>query len=274
MAELIVDTHTHVVSSDLDRYPINPGVADEQGWHRDHPIDTEGLLELGAAHGVSSIALVQAISCHGFDNRYVLDSARANPGRTIAVVAADPTKSAMADALRNDVAAGAQGVRVFSVGGTTASLDDPGVRAVAAAAGDLGIPVVLLAIANQLPSVGPLVSAFPSVRFVLDHCGFVDLSQAFAQAEPLFALADVANLALKVSSITLQSTDQPAQLWTQLVARFGAERLMWGSDFPHTHEPGYGGLVELARSSTAHLSPADRTAILAATAKGLWPQRV
>lgn len=274
MAEAIVDTHTHVVSADVERYPIAPGVAEEQSWHRDHPVDTETLLALGAANGVSSIALVQAISCHGFDNRYVLDSARRHPGRTIAVVAADPTRPDMADRLRHDAAAGAQGVRVFSVGGSTASLDDPGVRAVAAVAGDLGIPVVLLAIAPQLGSVAPLARAFPSVRFVLDHCGFADLSDSFAHAAPLFALAEVANLALKVSSITLRSTDQPGALWAQLVARFGATRLMWGSDFPHTHAPDYAGLVALARSSTARLAPGERAAVLGLTAKDLWPALV
>lgn len=274
MAEPMIDTHTHVVSADVERYPITPGVSEEQGWHRDHPVDTETLLDRAAAVGVSSIALVQAISCHGFDNRYVLDSARAHPGRTIAVVAANPARPDMRTALERDVTAGAQGVRVFSVGGTTASLDDPGVRAVAAAAGDLGIPVVLLAIAPQLPSVAPLVRAFPSVRFVLDHCGFADLSESFAHAEPLFALADEANLALKVSSITLQSTEQPAALWTQLVARFGSARLMWGSDYPHTNVPDYAGLVALARTSTAHLRAPDRTAVLSGSARSFWPSLV
>jgi L-fuconolactonase len=271
----VIDAHTHVVSRDLDRYPIEPGVPDEQGWHRDHPVDTEELLALGDACGVVGTALVQAISCHGFDNRYVLDSARSHPGRTIAVGAVRPDAPDAVGRVRRDVLEhGMHGLRVFSVGGTTAPIDHPSVREVVAVACDLGIPVVLLGLANQLPSVAPLVAAFPAARFVLDHCGFADLGggEAFPFAGPLFDLAEHENLYCKVSSITLCSTQEPEALWPVLVGRFGAERLLWGTDFPHTHHLDYPGLVALGRRTTSALSPADRATVLAGTAGTLWPQ--
>ncbi len=46
---------------------------------------------------------------------------------------------------------------------------------------------------------------------------------------------------------------------------------MWGSDHPHTDGPGYGPLVDLARASTGALAAADRDAVLAGTARRLWP---
>jgi len=271
----VIDSHTHVVSADHVRYPVTPGVGEEQSWHRDHPVDAEGLLALAEAAGVSGLAFVQALSCHGYDNRYVLDSARAHPGRSVAIGAARPDDPHAVAALRRDVIdGGARGVRVFAVGGATGPLDHPEVRAITATAGDLGIPVVLLTNAAQLPSVRNLVTAFPAVSFVLDHCGFADLGgdTSFDRAGELFALSESRNLHLKVSSMTLRSTEHPAVLWSTLVARFGSERLMWGSDYPHTHEPSYAALVELALETSAGLSERARADVLAGTARRLWPE--
>ena len=271
----VIDSHTHVLSADHVRYPIVPAIGDEQSWHREHPVDVEGLLSDADASGVRALALVQALSCHGYDNRYVLDSARAHPGRTVAIGAVRPGDPDAIASLRRDVVeGGARGVRVFSVGGATAPLDHPDVRAITATAGVLGIPVVLLITVAQLPSVLDLVSAFPAVTFVLDHCGFADLGgdALFDRAAALFALSDSDNLHLKVSSMTLRSTEHPEVLWSTLVARFGSERLMWGSDYPHTHEPSYAALVDLARETTAGLSERARADVLAGTARRLWPE--
>jgi predicted TIM-barrel fold metal-dependent hydrolase len=205
----------------------------------------------------------------------VLDSARANPSRTVAVGSVQAGDPDAVDTLRRHVRDdGMRGVRLFAVGGMTAPLDDPSVEMIVAAAADLGIPVVLLVIGSQLPAVRALADAYPSVPFVLDHCGFVDLSggPSFPNANELFTFADAPNLHLKVSSICLQATDEPEALWRVLVDRFGSARLMWGSDYPHTNQPGYGELVELARHTTAGLPEHARRDVLAATAMRLWPE--
>ena len=275
MAVEVIDTHTHVVSADHVRYPVNPGVGEEQSWHREHPVDAEALVALADVAGVRALALVQAISCHGYDNRYVLHSARAHPGRTVAIGAVRSDDGQAVAALRRDVMEhGARGVRLFAVGGSTAPLDHPDARAVAAAAADLQIPVVLLTVAAQLPSVRALVRAFPTVPFVLDHCGFADLGgdASFTRAAELFVLAESSNLNLKVSSMTLRATAHPEDLWSTLVSRFGSERLMWGSDYPHTNAPSYAALVALALETTSGLPENARAAVLAGTARRLWPE--
>jgi L-fuconolactonase len=271
----VVDAHTHVVSHDVERYPITPGVPDEQDWHRTHAVDTGELLALAHECGVSGSVLVQAISAHGFDNRYVLDSAQAHPARTVAVGSVQPGAPDAVERLRRDVLEhGMHGVRVFSIDGPGAPIDTPGVRAVVAAACELDVPVLLLGIEHQIPSVATLAAAFPAARLVLDHCGFADLGggPAFPHAVPLLALAPYENLRLKVSSINLLATPHPESLWSLLVERFGARRLLWGTDYPHTNQRDYASLVALGRRSAASLAAADRSLVLAGTALALWPQ--
>ena len=144
---------------------------------------------------------------------------------------------------------------------------------VVGAAADCDIAVVVLAIARQMPTVPSLVAAFPHMTFVLDHCGFVDLGggESFPRADALFALVPFDNVVLKVSSITLQSTEHPHALWQRLVTTFGAHRLLWGTDHPHTHHVAYDGLVDLARRTTTGLSDADRAQVVAGTARRVWP---
>jgi predicted TIM-barrel fold metal-dependent hydrolase len=269
----IVDSHTHVVSADTERYPISPGMDEEQDWHRARPVDAEGLLARADAAGVSALAFVQALSSHGYDNRYVLDAARAHPGRAIAVVAVRAEDPDATTVLEQAVADGAAGVRVLApMGASGGGFDEPAVQRLAEAAGGLGVPVVLLGVARHLPSIAPLVRARPDTSFVVDHCGFADFATAASDsARALHALADASNATLKVSTINLQSVGDPAALWAALVARFGAGRLMWGSDHPHSDGPGYGPLVDLARASTEGLADADRAAVLAGTARRLWP---
>jgi L-fuconolactonase len=269
----LIDAHTHVLSTDLDRYPIVPGIADEQAWYRDHPVDTDELLAKAETAGVCGVALVQAISCHGYDNRYVLDSARAHPGRAIAVGAVrvdDPAAPTQVARLVRDH--GMHGVRVMAPVGSD-TIDDERVRRIVRAAAECAIPVVLLAVARQMHSVGALVSAFPGVTFVLDHCGFVDLRGGpdFPNADALFGLSDHENLVCKVSSMTLQSSDDAEGLWLALARRFDAARLLWGTDYPHTHNVSYDRLVVEAVASTRALSDGDRQLVLSGTSRRVWP---
>ncbi len=63
----------------------------------------------------------------------------------------------------------------------------------------------------------------------------------------------------------------PVDLVDRLAAVFGAERLMWGSDFPQTHDRPYPELVDLGRRACARLSAGDQAAFLGGTALTLTP---
>ena len=56
-----------------------------------------------------------------------------------------------------------------------------------------------------------------------------------------------------------------------VVDAFGAQRIMWGSDFCQTHDRSYAELVDLGRSAFAELDDHDRQACMAGTALRLWP---
>ena len=57
----------------------------------------------------------------------------------------------------------------------------------------------------------------------------------------------------------------------RLVDTFGAERLVWGSDYPQTHDRPYAGLVDLGCTRARASSDADRDLVLHANALRLWP---
>jgi L-fuconolactonase len=269
----LIDAHTHVVSGDGDRYPMHSSVGADQEWHRERPVDTDALLSEADAAEVRGVVLVQSLSCHGYDNRYVLDSARRFGGRAVAIGAADPADpDAVASLRREVIEGGMRGVRL-SPQGETPSFDHPSIRALAAEAADLDVPVVLIGGPVQLPSVKRLAAILTTVRFVVDHCGFADLhgDATFPGAGPLLALSESPNVVCKVSSINLQGTAHAQALWSSLVAHFGSERLLWGSDYPHSDGPGYAELVRLACTTTEGLGAREQADVLGGAARRLWP---
>ena len=58
----------------------------------------------------------------------------------------------------------------------------------------------------------------------------------------------------------------------RLAEAFGAERLVWGSDYPQTHDRTYAELVALGRDACAGLTGSDRARVLGENALRLWPQ--
>ena len=96
-----------------------------------------------------------------------------------------------------------------------------------------------------------------------------------SEPDELYALATLPNLHCKVTSHVLEAADEAGRVVDvvgRLVAEFGAARLVWGSDFPQTHDRPYRELVALARRACAELSEADREQLLGGTALALWPE--
>ena len=264
----VVDTHVHVVAPDESRYPLNPsGVT--APWYRDDPCSVERLLGLLDDHDVAAAVLVQAISAYRFENRYALDAAAAHPGRTTPVACVDLAGPDPAGEATRVVATGARGLRWVAIhdGGLT---EPAAVWAVADAA---RLPVVVTILAEHLPALADALPRLPRVRLALDHCGFADFAHGIP--DELAVLADAPNLALKVTTIALDDAaahGDVRELLGDLVDRFGADRLMWGSDYSQTHDRPYGEAVEYARHAASKLRDADREAFLAGTARAYWPE--
>jgi L-fuconolactonase len=273
---VIVDTHVHVVAADRERYPLRPtGISLD--WFREAPVAVEDFLDLMTAAGVDRAVLVQPMSAYGFDNRYVVDSARKHSDRLAGVVIVD-TADDPAGRLRAMANEGASGVRLFAIGNPALRrLDDANALPLWDAAAELDLPVVVTILSHQLPELRAMLERFPEVSVALDHCGFPDLrgGPPYAKAEDLFGLAALPNVSLKVSGHLLKHAEAAGDhrdLVDQLSAAFGADRLLWGSDYPQTRDRSYAALVELGRGACSRLPLADQYAFLGENALRLWPR--
>jgi predicted TIM-barrel fold metal-dependent hydrolase len=272
---VIVDTHTHVIARDEARYPLRPsGVG--SGWFRDAPCTAEELAALTADAGVGAAVLVQAFGAYSYDNSYVVDAAAARPDRFVSVAivdAEDPRSPARLRELARET--GFTGVRLFSIAALEHPqpgwLDDPATFAVWEVCAELGLQVVVACLPEHLPRLERVLQRFPEQPVVLDHCGFVEPRDFETQ---LLGLARHASLHCKVTSHLLEAAEQQggaSAVVDRLVAEFGADRLVWGSDFPQTHDRPYAELVALARDACVNLADRDRDLVLGGTALRLWP---
>ena len=276
---MIVDTHVHVIADDATRYPLRPsGIGSE--WFREHPVTVEQFAAAAAAAGVDRAVLVQAFGAYGTDNAYVVDAVAAAPDRFVSVGIVDPEDPHAPDTLRALAARpGFSGIRLFAIGASPPTwLDDPTTDPLWAVATELDLRIVVALLPPDVARLRRRLEQFPGVPVVLDHCGFPDLTGGppYPGAAELFALAEFHQLHLKVTSHLLEGAyaegdGSGQELMEQLVGTFGASRLVWGSDYPQTHDRSYGELVALAHAACAHLAAGERELVLGANALRLWP---
>ena len=266
---VIVDAHTHAVSPDLERHPRRPAQWPVP-WLSERPHDATALVAALRSGEVDRAVLVQAQGAYGFDNSYVMEAAALHPDVLTPVVSIDMTSPTRADALAALVEAGAGGVRLFSVPTpTTPWLTDPATFDVWELARHRDLVVSICALPAELDAMAEVAGAFGGVAVVVDHGGFVPLPDAGR----LDDLASLDNVTLKITGHVLHKLHEAGAevdvIVAGLAARFGAERLMWGSDFPQT-ALSYQQSRALAELSVGRLRPAERDAILGGTARRLY----
>jgi L-fuconolactonase len=261
---VIVDSHTHVMSADTDRFPPRPDV----GYWFHGAGDVASLLGVMDDAGVDAAVIVQFVGGYGYDCSYAAHVVTEGNGRLALVGAVDMYGADPAADLQALVAeAPVRAVRVFGVG-----VDDPvwltdgRAAAVWAAAAEAGVGIVATLWADDLGALRPLVEAHPGVIVAIDHCGFADFATG---AKPLFALADLPAVHVKVSSHVLHPLDDPAGVVETLAEGFGADRLIWGSDYPQT-EGAYADMLALGRRASRRLDGEAQAEFLGGTAHRLW----
>jgi predicted TIM-barrel fold metal-dependent hydrolase len=277
----IIDTHTHVISPDQARYPLAPLGGKQSDWSAERPTPPEALIAAMDAAGIARAVVVQASTAYGHDNSYLVESVAAHRDRLVGVFSVDILDPEAPRVIRRWRDAGLSGFRLFTTGttmpGQAGWLDDPRGFPGWAMAAELGLPVCLQMTAKGIPALRTLLERFPTVPVLLDHLARPDLSDGppYALSASLFALADYPNVFLKLTSRALDlagaGASTPEALLAAVIARFGAARICWGSNFPAAE----GTLPALlARSLTAldSLAEADRAAILGGTARRLYPE--
>lgn len=267
---MLVDAHTHIVSSDFETYPLSPAALGGS-WYLQSPCSAEGLLNEMDAAGVGRAVLVQPLGAYSFDNRYAAASASAHPDRLTAACCVDPGGEAPARTLRDWLhRCGVGGVRFFALSEQRSWLSDPATFVLWEQAATGGAHVIVTVYESQFGELASVLGRFGDVAVSLDHCGFCDVRRL----EPLLALARFENLNLKVTTNIIDAAASAEGTACGFVSRlagaFGAERLMWGSDYCQTHDRSYGELVRTGIAAFGDLTGAQQDACLGGTAERLW----
>ncbi|MCM2274089.1 MAG: amidohydrolase family protein [Candidatus Didemnitutus sp.] len=142
-----------------------------------------------------------------------------------------------------------------------------------------GLPFELCMKASQLPRALALAAEFPSVAFVLDHGGnpSFDAASFTPWAQVLRSLAQRPNIWCKLSGLVSGlptaevSVARLAPYLDTIVATFGADRVVWGSDWPVCNlTSSLTQWVGITREFFASASSAERAAIFHRNAARLY----
>ena len=257
-----VDAHCHV---------FGPGAVFPYAAQRKYtPCDASAqqLFALRDHLGFERNVIVQA-TCHGSDNRALVDALRASGGRArgVATVSRDVTDAE----LQEMHAAGVRGTRFNFVRRLADFTPREVLLEIAHRITPLGWHVVVYFEAQDLPELVDFFAALPTT-VVVDHMGRPDVSQPVDGAQfGLFLqlMREYPNVWSKVSCPERLSVTGPPALngeqrayrdvvpFARLLVETFPDRVLWGTDWPHPnlkdHMPDDGLLVDfipqIARSA-------------------------
>jgi L-fucono-1,5-lactonase len=269
-----IDAHHHVWDLAVRDQPWTAGLP---ALRRSFPFDE--LRPCLVAHRIDATVLVQTIA-----------AADETP-ELLALAAVEPMIAGVVgwvDLTAPDVAARLEALQASSGGDRLVAIRHPvqdetdpwwqgradvrrGLAAVAAA----GLAYDLLITAAQLDAAIDTVTALPQLRFVLDHAGKPRIRDG--ELEPwrlrIVELGRCANVSVKLSGL---ATEADPDAWAvadlvpyteALLAAFGADRVMFGSDWPVcTLATSYDGVISAAEELTGQLSQAEQDAVFGGTA--------
>ena len=276
----VIDIHPHIISDDADRYPPAPLFGKRSDWSQERPCTVASLIAAMDEAGVDKAAVVHSSTTYGFDNSYVVDGCNEYPDRLIAVGSVDVAASDAVPVIRGWVDKGLKGLRIFTGGSTKdfdpTELENPAAYPAWEVLGDLGIPMCIQTGPIGLPQVRDLAVRFPKVNIILDHLGRPDVLDGppYANADSLFAMADLPNIYLKLTPRIMGDVTKGQAsadtFFTKVAAVFGANRMAWGSNCPTS--PGtLSDILATARDRLACLSDEDQNWVFAKTAQTLYP---
>jgi L-fuconolactonase len=150
----------------------------------------------------------------------------------------------------------------------------PSVQPALAAMARCGLRFDALVQPRHLPALLVLADGHPGLRVVIDHAAKPDIAKAAWQpwADGIARVARETSALCKLSGLVTEAkrgwaVDDLRRYVDHLLACFGAERLMWGSDWPVVDlAGGYARWREATSVLLAELSAPDRDAILGLTA--------
>ena len=151
---------------------------------------------------------------------------------------------------------------------------------------DLDLTFDALGFPRHLENFNRLFQNYPDMRVVIDHCmkpqirDAMEGKDAFTQwADGISRLAAGTSAHVKLSGLVTEAADGWSSDDLHLFARhvldrFGANRVMWGSDWPVCRlQAEYDHWLGVAETLTAHLNAADRQAVFGETAARFYRLR-
>ena len=270
----VIDAHHHVWDLAVRDQPWLGG-ADMAAIRRTFTVDD--LRPAAQAAGVDATVLVQTVTVAA-ETPEMLALAAADPLVAGVVGWTDLASPAIADELAT-LAAASGGSGLVSIRHQVQEEPDPdwlrrpdvvrGLRAVAAA----GLAYDLVILPHQLPAATYAAAAVPGLTLVLDHAAKPPVGGDLAVwAADVREFAAMPNTTCKLSGLVTEAPPGTgpqafAAVADVILGAFGADRVMFGSDWPVCLlSSDYAGVMALSRSLTAGLSAAERAAVFGATA--------
>ena len=240
-----VDAHCHVFGPSPE-FPFAP-----ERKYTPCNAGKEKLFELRDHLGFTRNVIVQA-TCHGKDNRAMMDACRASGGlaRGVASVGADITKEELSDMHE----AGVRGVRFNFVKRLVDATPKSVFLEIAAKIQDFGWSTVVYFEAQDLEDLEPFLQELPGI-IVIDHMGRPNVKNGVEHIDFNRFISLMENNPSIWSKVTCPERltiagppyDDVVPFYQAIVDRF-EDRVLWGTDWPHpnmkSHMPDDGALVD------------------------------
>lgn len=275
-----IDVHCHVIAPDRDAYPLAPLGGKQSDWSSERSLTPEQLIAAMDEAGVAKAAVVQASTAYGHDSSYCADSIARFPDRLTGVFSIDPLDRDALNHIDHWTSRGMTGMRVFTTGTTMPGqqtwLADEAAFPVWEAAGKKKLPIAVQMTFKGIPLLEKIVQKFPDTNFLLDHLARIDLAEGapYAGAAPLLELAQYPNIYLKFTSRTVEQCHSGKadgkSFMAMILDTFGADRMMWGSNFP-AHNDTLSNILRDAKAVLQYASAEDQAEILSGTARRIYP---
>lgn len=250
-----VDAHCHVFGPSPE-FPFAP-----ERKYTPCNAGKDKLFELRDYLGFERNVIVQA-TCHGKDNRAMVDACRAAGDKARGIASVGPQISR--EELEAMHEAGVRGVRFNFVKRLVDATPKEVFLSIADKIKDLGWHIVVYFEAADLEELEPFLKQLPTT-IVVDHMGRPDVTKGVDHPDFqrfIRLMEENENIWSKVTCperLTVQGTpyDDVVPCYQAIVDRF-EDRVLWGTDWPHpnmkSHMPDDGALVDyipkIARTPT------------------------
>jgi predicted TIM-barrel fold metal-dependent hydrolase len=283
MSSRVIDSHLHVWAS-LEESKTFPYVGDSAPPESlQNKASFSELLKHMKANGVDGSLIVQPIN-HKYDHSYVLQAIKEHPAQFKGMMLHDPSLDEARAVARLDELAlkGFVGVRfnpylwpALREKQWKLMSDGPGM-AVYKRCAELNMPVGVMCfhgLSLHYNDIVQLLETSPQTTMILDHFGFSKFNDA-KDFEKLLSLAKYPQVHVKISALFRLGDESPydnvrVERFDPLLNTFGAERLLFGSDFPFVLEqPEAYGVNKIVSSWI--INEKDRQCVMGGTAERLF----